>query len=311
VDSYLPPGKKGEVGEGPHLIFLKLKWLLGGNTGVYDQALRVFAHRFGLLGLFHEEFSPPRPAHEVKAWAAPEAVIGANGALRCVDPAMEGTKLLLDLLQSRGDLREGKVKRGTPPTYELRGTLKHKRNMARLHAVALPSELECVRKPRYGFWGTEIVPWEEAKREYGGLLVLDEEADNGVSVLCTQEPYDEWQIALENFLYPNEVNERVFKAYLNRRIGEGVSLYSPEDEEGFRQGYRCSTLLKAIHLLIWLNKTGGGSIRKCEAPGCPSWFQAGSQPGSMYCPPPPGKKQSRCASRASSQMYRERQRRGL
>ena len=315
--SYRPAGKRSD-NTGPHLAFLKLKGLLPRkkeqgagvheDAGFYDQALLVFAWSFGLLGLFHEEFSPPRPTLETKAWMAPEAVIDSNGRLQPVDPATEGTELLLDLLQRRGYF-------GRP-----RG-----REVARSHGVALPRELVCARKPRYGFWGPDLVPWEEARRDYGALLVLDEESADGVSVLCRREPYDYWRRELENFPYPepykspgpdpNEpgdrerekaAHNRALKAYLNRCMGEGVTPYSPEDGEAFQQGHRCSTLLKALHLLLWLDKTGGGSIRKCQAPGCPGWFRAGSQPGSKYCPPPDSKEQSQCASRMSSRAYLER-----
>lgn len=315
--SYRPAGKRSDA-TGPHLTFLKLKGLLGRNkssgagvpenAGVYDQALMVFTQSYGLLGLFHEEFSPPRPTHEMKAWMAPEAVIGGDGRLRRVDPAIEGTGLLLDLLQRRGYF----------------GTA-HKREAARSHGVALPSELVCARKPRYGFWGPGLVPWEEAKQDYGALLVLDEESADGVSVLCRREPYDDWRRELENFPNPEPDeppgpdpdgsgdpelekadHDRALRAYLNRRMGEGVAPYSPVDGAAFQQGHRCSTLLKAVHLLLWLDKTGGGSIRKCQAPGCPGWFRAGSQPGSKYCPPPDGKEQSQCASRMSSRAYLDR-----
>ena len=62
----------------------------------------------------------------------------------------------------------------------------------------------------------------------------------------------------------------------------------------------------------FLDLAGGIRMQRCQAPGCREYFRVGPQSrGTLYCPPPPGKKQSRCASRASSAMYRERRRREL
>lgn len=90
-DSYTPAGKARELEAGPHLHFLQLKGMMGGRREAFDRELIAFAGRYGLLGLFHEQYSQPILPRR-KCWVAPEAVI-EHGELRRVDPATEGTEL--------------------------------------------------------------------------------------------------------------------------------------------------------------------------------------------------------------------------
>jgi hypothetical protein len=97
---------------------------------------------------------------------------------------------------------------------------------------------------------------------------------------------------------------------LNGRL-EGVTPHAVVGEDGRpKSSWRCPSLLKAIDLMLYHDETSSGKIQECQAPGCPNYFLVGPRSReSMYCPPPPGKKQSPCASRASSRMHRERRRR--
>ncbi len=304
VTSYRPAGKRRELEAGPHLSFLRLKGLLEDDSPLFDKAMMLFANEYGLLGLFHDTFSPPILPNRL--WAAPEAVVGANGKLRRVDPATEGTELLLDLLDRQGYFGA----EGSAFTDE-----KEKREAARSR-VALPSEVRFVRRSYRGPWrgdptGYNVdstpVGWEEARGTCGGLLVLTEDTSSRVSVLCTREHTWSWWRALSDFpagdLRPDD---RRLRAFLNSRVS-GVAPYSPQDEEAMDRGWRCSSLLQAMYLMLWLDLTGGSSIRKCQSRGCPNWFRSGSQPGSKYCPPEVPGKVSKCASRESSRMARDRE----
>lgn len=151
------------------------------------------------------------------------------------------------------------------------------------------------------------VGWEEARDSCGGLLVLTEDTSSRVSVLGRREHTEDWRTALLDFpsgdLRPE--NKRL-RAVLNSRLS-GVSPYSPEKEEGMDRGWRCSSLLEAMYLMLWLDMTGGRSVVKCQAEGCPNWFRQGSQPNSMYCPRPDDpSKTSRCAQREMQRRSRRR-----
>jgi hypothetical protein len=284
---YKPAGKTRELKAGPHLDFLRLKGLMESDREAFDEELISFANKYGLLGLFHKNYSPPiLPAR--KLWVAPEAVIADDGELRHVDPATEGTDLLLDLLDEQGyfDME------GSP--Y---GSRREKREAARATKVAMPSEVTFLRKSSRGSWrgdptgyelGTAPLVWEEAKDSCGGLLVLTEDTSSRVGVLSTREHTDlsGWRTVLLDF--PSEdfrLDSKVLRAALNSRLS-GVSPYSQEKEEEMDRGWRCSSLLEAMYLMLWLDMTGGRSVVKCRARGCPNWFRQGSQPDSIYCPHP-------------------------
>jgi hypothetical protein len=85
---------------------------------------------------------------------------------------------------------------------------------------------------------------------------------------------------------------------------------SVANEEGsLASSWRCPSLLKAVYLMLYLDEVASVRLLKCKAPNCTECFRVGPfSRDSLYCPPAPCKKQSKCASRASSAMYRERQR---
>jgi hypothetical protein len=99
--------------------------------------------------------------------------------------------------------------------------------------------------------------------------------------------------------------------YVFQDLMESVqSLDNPtahEIDDEMDRGWRCSSLLEAMYLMLWLDLTGGRSIVKCQAKGCPNWFRQGSQPGSMFCPHPDDPLKSRCALREMKRQSRPRQ----
>jgi len=273
----------------------------------FDKDLISFANDYGLLGLFHENYSPPILPKR-KVWVAPEAVIREDGELRRVDPATEGTELLLDLLDEQGylDTEESPY-----------GSKREKREAARSIKVAMPSELTFLRKssrmarrgdPASYDLGVTPIGWGRAKGPYGGLLVLTEDTSSRIAVLSTCEYTGSWMRALEDFppgyLQPEN---KVLRAVLNSRLS-GVSPYSPLEEEEMYSGWRCSSLLEAMYLMLWLDMKGGRSVVKCRAQGCPNWFRQGSQPDSVFCPNPSDpSKNSPCAIREMKRRSRHRQ----
>jgi len=288
---YKPPTKNREA-EGPHFSFLKLRRLIGDDflwsLHEYRKEMEVFASYFGLLGVIHERYILPPIPPAGKRFVIPEAVLETDGKLRRVD-VEEGAQLLLDLL-----LRQSP---GLRP-------------VARRHAsdtFAEPSEVELLPRSYIGPWtdpnrvGIDPVPWEKVKEDYGVLLVLDQEASTKVSVLCTSEPLlgpAGWGLALADFpLGELRPENSYLKKQLNSRLTD-ISPYSPEDEEGFRRAWRCSSLLQAIRLMLWLDLTGGRFVRACGLHDCHVFFREGSQGEStLYCSP-------RCTSLASTRMER-------
>ena len=166
---------------------------------------------------------------------------------------------------------------------------KRKREAARSR-VALPSEVTLVRKHLMGPWRDphrlDLKPagWEEARERYGALLVLDKATSTRVSVLCTRESVASWQRVLLDFPTGEyRPEDRSLRRFLNSRL-IGVSPYSPEDEEDYLGGWRCSSLLEAMHLLLWLDLRGGRSVRECGLHDCSNFYRVGSQKEkTLYC----------------------------
>lgn len=306
TDSYRPAGKTRKIEAGPHLDFLRLKRLMEGNDRqTFDEGLISFANRYGLLGLFHESHSAMRLPGR-KLWVAPEAVIRDDGGLVHVDPATEGTELLLDLLDRQGFFNAARSR------FEQKGQARE----AARSRVAAPSEVTFQRRSYRGLWrgdptsyalDPKAVGWEEAKSSSGGLLLPTEDTSSRVGVLATREYTEGWRIALLDFPSENlRPDNKVLKTALNARLS-GVSPYSPEKDEGMGRGWRCTSLHQAMYLMLWLDLTGGRSVVKCEATGCPNWFRQGSQPDSKYCPHPDSpSKTSRCALREAQRESRRR-----
>jgi hypothetical protein len=224
-------------------------------------------------------------------------LIDEAGDLRLIDPKTEGKRLLEEFLNERdGVIRSGRMKL----TRE---------------DLAWPGEL---RFPTLGFEYGEFgliklsfeaqhsstLSYEDVRERFGIRFVLDKHARWGVSVVATREPLSFWLAELRRF-WPAPPGPEYFD-----RVLEDVSPRAVANEEGgLAPSWRCPSLLKAVYLMLYLDETSRVRLLKCQAPNCPDYYRAGPlSRDSLYCPPPPGRAQSKCASRAASAMYRERQR---
>ena len=150
-----------------------------------------------------------------------------------------------------------------------------------------------------------VFTYEDVQHRYGVRVLLDRRSGTGVSLISTREPVSMWRHGLGDFTGPNMAVGR-----LNRKLEDVRPLLVTDKDGRDASSWYCPSLLKALYLMIYLDRTSGTKIQRCQAPGCSEYFRVGSNSRvSLYCPPPPGKKQSKCASRASSAMHRERQRR--
>ncbi len=292
-DSYRPASRAREVRAGSHLTFLRLQGVSEQQPNLFHKALILFANQYGLLGALEEDYELQRPVYPwEKMLTAPEAVIDDHGRLRRIDPATEGRELLLDLLEPRGWFHFYKAK-GFP----------RKRNY---DSIAMPSEVKFNAKypDRDSEWypiePRTLVPWEEIRKDFGALLVLDAHAWKGVSILSTREPLRRWEIPLLFFpsgdtpvedLVGGEGNS--FNSYLQE-----VSPRAVIGEDGnLERGWRYRNLLQAMYVMLYSDLTGGHTIKKCQSRGCLNHFRLGPQAKSKYC-------SQRCANRASTRMRR-------
>jgi hypothetical protein len=277
-----------------------LKGLWTQRPDLFRKYLVIFAKEYGLLGTFAENYLQRLVLPIHKALVAPEAVIDKQGRLQRVDPATEGCELVLDLYKSREELRTSFA---FSDFFERR---------EKFMWIALPSEVRLVHKmPDLAGdeWSTEpvesqsLVPWHVVKEEFEALLILDKEAFNGVSVLCTREPINHWTRSLRHFPSARETPAKTaeelvsdgwqsFNSYLQE-----VSPYVFLGENGnFEPGWHCRSLLQAMYMMLFLDLTSDRTIRKCQRSGCINYFRMGSQE-SKYC-------STDCANHASTRMWR-------
>jgi hypothetical protein len=225
-----------------------------------------------------------------------------RGRLHVINPATEGKRLLEDLFRERD--RRIYADRGDLHLWE------PKRLVLTHRELILPEELR-FEKRRADFLRSVsfrqdrggMCTYHEVWHRYGVRgVVFDRRAATGVSIISTREPISAWRDELRSFAQPRSP-ERV-----NRHL-VGVNLREVVGNGGASSWY-CPSLLKALWLMRHLDVHGGTMIKKCQAPGCPAYFRIGplGDTESIYCPPLPGEKQSKCASRASSAKYRERKR---
>lgn len=146
--------------------------------------------------------------------------------------------------------------------------------------------------------------YEDVRHRYGIRVVFDpQNAPTGVALVSTREPMSMWWDGLTGF------SGRPSTGYLNRQLEEVRPLLVDDEEGREAGGWFCPSLLAAVHLMRYLDLIARIRMQKCQARGCPEYFRVGPRSRRrLYCPPPPGKKQSKCASRMTSAKYRERQR---
>jgi hypothetical protein len=312
-DSYKLTSRTRTVEAGPHLMFLQLKSLRRGKSEIFHKALRLFARQYGLLGIFEEDYLQRPVTPRSTFLVAPEAIIDEQGRLRQVDPATEGKDLLLDLLETR--TREFHLNESLRSERELRliksfARNDNRRSTAQYNLIALPSEIKFSRKdPNLysdSYWEpldspTQLVPWESIRRDFGALMILDEQSYLGVSVFCTREPLLRWNLHIHYFPSGDEPVE-----YLASEDNYTANSYLQEvsprillaEDRNLEPSWNYRTLLQAMSVMLYLDLTGDNTIRRCQSRGCPNYFRVGSQSKSKYC-------STRCANRASTRMRRD------
>jgi hypothetical protein len=334
-DSYQPTGMTRALKSGPHLAFLRLKCLwekhqegelqlphkslrqteevqevlnhatpknrvrkIVKNFVEYRKDLISFAEQYGLLGAFEEEYVGTPVLPEGKTLVAPEAVIDERGRLRHIDPATEGKEELFKLLKPLGHFSGG---------HSPWRALDDSEHEVAYETMALPSEITfSIRGPHLGglersVESRQLMSWEGIRKYFGGLTILDNKAPEGVSVLCTREPLHYWEVGFSQFPSgaPSDASELDEDSYifLNAFLEE-VSPRAFIGEDGnLGRGWRYRNLLQAMYVMLYLDLTGGNTIKKCKSRRCSNYFRVGSQSKSKYCTP-------RCASAASTRMGR-------
>jgi hypothetical protein len=265
--------------------FLKLESLSHEEDwDLFGTALLRFAHEHGLLGIFEDDYLTDPVLPEGKLSIAPEAIM-EGGKLRQVDPATEGMELVLQAQEHDPFFEE------FPEVKEVRHEL-----------MALPNEVRFTPKipdspdlPNGGSVG--LVHWNAIKEQLGGLLVLDESLFPGVHVICTRELFSRWFNMLEAFSWLNDMTTEEQAKSLNVSLGDASPFVHVSENGNLERGYQCPNLLTAMHLMFYLDLTGGSTIKKCQSSGCPEFFRTGTQSESKYC-------SERCANRASTRRRR-------
>jgi hypothetical protein len=318
--TYRPAGERGAWSEPTPLEhFSKLAdlaedWTEKG-TKLFRQAVRVFADRYGLLGLFREEFGAPLlPERELDPFVcrvAPDTVVERDGRLRWIEPATEGKRLV-----ERELVRDWELDWKAPLFEEPPDPTNYFEAPLDATVLLLPSELRFRRRitdfevegfsrPLPDFEPGRVFAYEEIQRQYGLRVVYDpgKLLTTSVFLLSTREPVNMWRRKLSVFARPPD--QRV----LNGHLEDVRPLLVFGDDGRPASSWSCPSMLKALHLMRYLDLVAGVRVQRCQAPGCREYFRVGPRSSrSRYCPPEPGRKQSACASRASSAMYRERQR---
>jgi hypothetical protein len=227
-----------------------------------------------------------------KYWVAPNAVFLRNGRLREVDPATTGKDYLENLLNQKYPPEIPDKRTRLRNSLALPGELKFLARSA-LSTLGLPQAVNETFEP-------EVFGWEEVKEHYGCSVVLDKHSDSGVTVLSTREPLFWWERELKNFP-PREhlmVDYGFSLRAMNSRMAGSVSPRGYLNEQGQpERGWRCPYLLSAMYLMLYLDITGGRSIRRCERSVYENHYRAGPQSNSKYC-------SERCANAASTRMGR-------
>jgi hypothetical protein len=280
------------------------------QSKLFRNSVRVLADLYGLLGLWREEFDTPLPPeHDLRTivLVVPDTIIDAAGRLHEIDPPTEGKECLerhlyeqdKRIFSDRGENHLLKQIVLNPDDLILPEELRFQRKAQQFMSGFLARPLSFGEHPK-----SRTASYEDVQREYGVRVLFDRNVPAGASLMFTREPIHAWRSKLRGFAQdptPGRLNANL----------EGVTPRIVVGDDGEpADTWSCPSLLKALYLMIYVDIRSGVRLQKCQAPGCAEYFRIGPRSRkSLYCPPPPGNKESKCASRASSQMYRERQRR--
>jgi len=266
---------KREIKAGPHSTFLELRKLFLGKDGRYIRAADVFADSYGLLGLFHHNYSAPiLPKH--KRYISPEAVI-ENGRLEPVDPTSQGLELVAKAVND-----------SRPPSWRQFTKADH-------IIVALPEEVRFAAKDRFRYpddpSGRPLSPsklesWDEARTGYEALFLFDPERRVKSSVLVRSESIFAWESVLLDFpVPPLDTEERwpFWARILNEWLVDISPMLTFGEDGRLTPTLRCNTLLQAMYLMLWLDLIRGSELRECGCHDCASYYRVGPQTNSKYC----------------------------
>jgi hypothetical protein len=312
--TYRPVGDRRARSEQlPHETFRKLADMAPEfsvfceKAGAFSRAVEGFANFYGMLGLLREDLGVPLlPGGErAAALVAPDAMIDETGRLHDIDPATDGKRLLVELvneLDRRDYAERGELHLWTFDDIDLSRSV-----------LVWPEELR-FQKPAMGFsraafsWvlsdrnHDSVFTYKDAQERYGVHVVFDPWADAGVSVVSTREPVRRWRDELRSFARDTSWED------LDRRLEGGIRPRAvPGKDRREAEHWYCASLLKAIYLMRYLDQNSGTRMRKCQATDCPEYFRVRPRSRRKFCPPPPGKKESRCLSRMTTARQRERQ----
>src|SRR3954454_6132473 len=271
---YSPVVDRGAWSEpSPHERFSTLADLGNKGLDLFHDAIKLFADRHGLLGLFREEFGMPLlPEREVGFFVvvAPDTVIDRHGKLREIDPATLGKEFQEKQALHRDELWALIYRRPRPRPEDY---------VLEPEELILPCELRFRRRPadfvRRGYSRRFLdrddgrtYTYEEVRRRYGLRVVYDPLNENtGVSIISTREPVSMWRERLHNLAGP------VHESSLNFKLEEVSPLIvSGADGEG-ASSWSCSSLLEGVHLMCYLDFIHGVKMQKCQAPGCRESFR--------------------------------------
>lgn len=273
-----------------------------------DRMIVLYAKTYGLLGLFQEEFSEallPERELDWMVFVAPDTVIDDRGKLHAIDPATDGKQLLEEAIFEH----DRQVLAESDQLYLLKQIDLDSRRLIlpselRFQKLAASSALLGTSRRLFDPDGARrTFTYEDVRRRYGVRALFDRSSPIGTSLISTREPVKAWRRELFSFAQPPT------RSRLNRALKDVNPRAATDKGNKPASSWSCPSLLKAIYLMRYLDLVAGTRMQRCQAPGCHEYFRVGPRSReSLYCPPPPGRKQSKCASRASSQMYRERQR---
>lgn len=302
-ETYRPAWDRGAWSSpSPHQPFSKLA------DRVFDRdklqlcrMIKVFADKYGFLGLFREEFGTPLLPDRELLWTvfvAPDTKVTREGRLLEIDPATEGRRLVEQMLFERDMQTLAETNQQhlleqidlEPNTLILPSELRFQKQVGDFVQSGIAGRLFDSDRDR-------VFAYEDVQREYGVRILFDQRMPSGVSIISTREPVQTWRRELFRFAQPG-------KDRINRNLAD-VSPRAVTDKDGrLASSWSCPSLLKALYLMRYLDLVAGVRMQRCQAPGCHEYFRVPprSQEKTLYC-------QKRCASRASSAMYRERQRR--
>ena len=287
---YRPGGGLRGNADGPHIHLLNYMNAVRRQKPAEERnaMLLTLANTYGLLGTFYDWYSAP-VLPEGKLFVRPEAVISKRSRkLQELDEA-DGFDLLERHL--RHEFADPSF-RLDPDKVANPSELRFFTKRSRLPGRPDPAGYEPYLFPR---------PWDELKEGYKALIVLDPFSSTRCSVIYRREPGDRWLYELSDLplrTFETLSDKRDALLYLNEKL-TGVSPYVVLNDNGeAERSWRVTSLAQAMHLMLYLDLTGGADVRRCKLSDCGNYFLVDKGSRRKYCPG------GRCGSRATTRRSR-------